>query len=268
MPSVGRMADEPFSALEGTVSFGTLRDQPCRAVLATAADPERLPMQSPVTVALRRGLQVGAPWSGTIRIGPDRLSIHQSAGWAFAGDAPETRDGGAPVYTGAIHNQFAAVVGRFELRPCAPRGDAMEWLGRLGADTEAEAERWRQAELEDTATVVKAGVPLDLFPRARYTLLGCWRRAGDRNVGRVSADSVGRIVTFLDKPQRAYNTKVSALRSFLFARGGPPRPFACPASLPPPPPPHGQKLHSGFPPRQVDAHGSADARSSTDACLS
>ena len=46
---------------------------------------------------------------------------------------------------------------------------------------------------------------------------------------------------------------------------------------PPPPPPtdqavrggrHGQKLHSGFPPRKVDACGSADARSSTDACLS
>ena len=31
---------------------------------------------------------------------------------------------------------------------------------------------------------------------------------------------------------------------------------------------HGQKLHSGFPPRQVDACGSADARSSTEACLS
>ena len=31
---------------------------------------------------------------------------------------------------------------------------------------------------------------------------------------------------------------------------------------------HGQKLHSGFPPRQVDAHSSADARRSTDACLS
>ena len=31
---------------------------------------------------------------------------------------------------------------------------------------------------------------------------------------------------------------------------------------------HGQKLHSGFPPRKVDACGSADARSSTDACLS
>ena len=31
---------------------------------------------------------------------------------------------------------------------------------------------------------------------------------------------------------------------------------------------HGQKLHSGFPPRQVDARGSADARSSADACLS
>ena len=31
---------------------------------------------------------------------------------------------------------------------------------------------------------------------------------------------------------------------------------------------HGQKLHSGFPPRQVDARGSADARISTDACLS
>ena len=30
---------------------------------------------------------------------------------------------------------------------------------------------------------------------------------------------------------------------------------------------HGQKLHSGFPPRKVDARGSADARS-TDACLS
>ena len=29
---------------------------------------------------------------------------------------------------------------------------------------------------------------------------------------------------------------------------------------------HGQTLHSGFPPTQVDAHGSADARSSTDAC--
>ena len=55
-------------------------------------------------------------------------------------------------------------------------------------------------------------------------------------------------------------------------------------SAPPPPPPphdripgtdqavrggrHGQKLHSGFPPRQVDARGCADARSSTDACLS
>ena len=41
--------------------------------------------------------------------------------------------------------------------------------------------------------------------------------------------------------------------------------------LPPPPPlrgRHGQKLHSGFPPRQVDARSSADARSSTDACLS
>ena len=31
---------------------------------------------------------------------------------------------------------------------------------------------------------------------------------------------------------------------------------------------HGQKLHSGFPPRQVDARSSADACSSTDACLS
>ena len=31
---------------------------------------------------------------------------------------------------------------------------------------------------------------------------------------------------------------------------------------------HWQKLHSGFPPRKVDARGSADARSSTDACLS
>ena len=31
---------------------------------------------------------------------------------------------------------------------------------------------------------------------------------------------------------------------------------------------HGQKLHSGLPPRQVDARGSADARSSADACLS
>ena len=31
---------------------------------------------------------------------------------------------------------------------------------------------------------------------------------------------------------------------------------------------HGQKLHSGFPPRKVDARGSAEARSSTDACLS
>ena len=31
---------------------------------------------------------------------------------------------------------------------------------------------------------------------------------------------------------------------------------------------HGQKLHSGFPPRKMDACGSADARSSTDACLS
>ena len=31
---------------------------------------------------------------------------------------------------------------------------------------------------------------------------------------------------------------------------------------------HGQKLHSGFPPRQVDTRSSADARSSTDACLS
>ena len=31
---------------------------------------------------------------------------------------------------------------------------------------------------------------------------------------------------------------------------------------------HGQMLHSGFPPRQGDACGSADARSSTDACLS
>ena len=31
---------------------------------------------------------------------------------------------------------------------------------------------------------------------------------------------------------------------------------------------HGPKLHSGFPPRKVDARSSADARSSTDACLS
>ena len=31
---------------------------------------------------------------------------------------------------------------------------------------------------------------------------------------------------------------------------------------------HGQKLHSGFPPRQVDARGSVDARSGADACLS
>ena len=31
---------------------------------------------------------------------------------------------------------------------------------------------------------------------------------------------------------------------------------------------HGQKLHAGFPPRKMDACGSADARSSTDACLS
>ena len=31
---------------------------------------------------------------------------------------------------------------------------------------------------------------------------------------------------------------------------------------------HGQKLHSRFPPRKVDARGSADARSSTDAYLS
>ena len=31
---------------------------------------------------------------------------------------------------------------------------------------------------------------------------------------------------------------------------------------------HGQKLYSGFPPRKVDARDSADARSSTDACLS
>ena len=31
---------------------------------------------------------------------------------------------------------------------------------------------------------------------------------------------------------------------------------------------HGQKLYSGFPPRQVDARGSADACSSADACLS
>ena len=32
---------------------------------------------------------------------------------------------------------------------------------------------------------------------------------------------------------------------------------------------HGQKLHSGFPPpRQGDARGNADARSSADACLS
>ena len=31
---------------------------------------------------------------------------------------------------------------------------------------------------------------------------------------------------------------------------------------------HGQKLHSRFPPRQGDARGSADARSSTDTCLS
>ena len=31
---------------------------------------------------------------------------------------------------------------------------------------------------------------------------------------------------------------------------------------------HGQKLHSGFPPRQGNARGSADARSSADACLS
>ena len=34
---------------------------------------------------------------------------------------------------------------------------------------------------------------------------------------------------------------------------------------------HRQKLHSGFPPRQVDARkkkNSADARSGTDACLS
>ena len=37
------------------------------------------------------------------------------------------------------------------------------------------------------------------------------------------------------------------------------------ASTPPPP---GQKLHSGFSPRQGDARGNADARSSTDACLS
>ena len=31
---------------------------------------------------------------------------------------------------------------------------------------------------------------------------------------------------------------------------------------------HGQKLHSGFPPKRVDARGSADAHSSADACLS
>ena len=31
---------------------------------------------------------------------------------------------------------------------------------------------------------------------------------------------------------------------------------------------HGQKLHSGFPPRKVDARSTADARSSMDACLS
>ena len=31
---------------------------------------------------------------------------------------------------------------------------------------------------------------------------------------------------------------------------------------------HGQKLHSGFPPRQADARGSADARNSADACWS
>ena len=31
---------------------------------------------------------------------------------------------------------------------------------------------------------------------------------------------------------------------------------------------YGQKLHSGFPPRQVDARGSKDAHSSADACLS
>ena len=31
---------------------------------------------------------------------------------------------------------------------------------------------------------------------------------------------------------------------------------------------HGQKLHSRFLPRQVDARGSADALSSADACLS
>ena len=38
-----------------------------------------------------------------------------------------------------------------------------------------------------------------------------------------------------------------------------------------PPPPqgrHGQKVHSGFPPWQVDGRDSADARSSADACLS
>ena len=75
---------------------------------------------------------------------------------------------------------------------------------------------------------------------------------------------VGRIKTGCSRPPVGYNgTRV----------GGP--------SLGEPPPAlipgtdqavkggrHGQKLHSEFPPRKVDARGSADARSSTDACLS
>ena len=82
--------------------------------------------------------------------------------------------------------------------------------------------------------------------------------------------------TILAGPQAPANCYWSLLFGWV---GG----LACGSARSPPPPTypripgtdqavrggrHGQKLHSGFPPRQVDARGRADARSSTDACLS
>ena len=189
----------PTKCLSGTVAPGTGPPLPCRMLLEVAwpADGEDKSHRTSVDVAFWLG-PTCQRCTKFMEFGPTHM---QDTGWNGYPSFRSHRLLKAQSYTGILHNQFDHAIGSFTAQPHHPEVDPKEWYDRFEADTQEEVDALKALQ-QDRPDAVPGGTRPPFLGLDRLTLLACWRDAcpRDSGVGRVSADIVGLIITFLPKP--------------------------------------------------------------------
>ena len=184
----------PTKCMSGTVTLGTGQPLPCRMLLRLAwpADGEDPHHSTSVDVVF---------WLGTschrgtrfMAFGPDRM--RDDGGYA---SFESTQALGTRSYTGIVYNQFRIAIGSFSLQPHDPEVDPQEWYDRFEADTQEDIDALAALQ-HGRPDAVPGGALPPFLCLDRLTALACWE-ASEVGVGRLSADSMGIIVTFLPQP--------------------------------------------------------------------